>query len=359
MKAFARWIKAFPENEKEEKDYFRKNTILQFGKSWDVIGAAILINPGSAFPTDEAINCETKLKLQEISKTVEGNGEWRVFGVDSTMRFLEKIFSGWYLGHSKKLDGIILLYNLFNIRCANLEEALRLRSNLQFKGSEDDMDTKPEELTSLNVPIYIGWGQIGKTVLAKNAQKIFNAISNNVYYYIGEDFQKARCYHPMYVNTSYRKEATRKWLCSFLGIDESGVCPLISVNHTDGIEIINNLKDRIEPSKIVDDKKGKLSFRVCNDYLIVAIVSQCSKQLVQWQHARYNKSRDYVSYLPDYEYTPDIREILESHDYDINTRSTLGEKSLKDFPAATIEEISNLIWNEIQEITDEINFFSE
>lgn len=358
MKAFARWINALPENQNKKKYYFRKNTILKFGKSWDVIGAAILINPGSASPTDEVIDCETKSKLQEISNTDEENGEWRVFSVDPTMRFLEKIFSGWYLGQSKKLDGTILLYNLFNIRCKDLDEALKLRSNLKFKGS-DDMVTKPEELTSLNVPIYIGWGHTGKTILSENAQEIFNSISDRVYYYIGDDFQKVRCYHPMYVNTSYRKEATRKWLCNFLRIDESDVCPHLLVNHIEGFEIINKLKEWIEPSKIVEEKKGKLSFRVCDDNLIVAIVSQRSKQLIQWQHAKYNKSRNYIKYVFEYEYTTDIREILESYDYNINTKYALGEKSLNDFPASTIEEISNLIWDEIQEITDDINFFSE
>lgn len=359
MKAFARWIKVLPENQNEGKDYFRKNTILQFGNSWNVIGAAILINPGSAFPTDEVIDRGTILKLHEISNTPEGNGEWRAFNVDATMRRLEKIFSGWYLGQSKKLDGVILLYNLFNIRCAKLDDALKLRT--QFKDSDDDLVTKPEELTSLNVPIYIGWGKTGKTVLAENAQEIFNSISDRVCYYTGHNFQKALCSHPTYVNTSYRtNEATKKWLCNFLHIDENDVRQFLKINQAVGSEIIKKLKGRIEPSKIVEyEQDKKLSFKVCNDNLIVAIVSQKDKkQYIYWQHAKYNKSRNYKKYISDYESTPEIRKILESNDYDIERGSALGEKSLRDFPGTTIEEISNLIWNEIQEVADDINFFS-
>ena len=163
----------------------------------------------------------------------------------------------------------------------------------------------------------------------------------------------------MYVNTSYRKEATMKWLCSFLRIEESDVCPLILVNHTEGFEIINKLKDRIEPSRIVESQKDKLSFKVCNDNLIVSIVAQKSKQYIYWQHAKYDKPRNYHNCMSDYECAPEIRNILESYDYNINSVSALGEKSLKDFPGTNIDENSNLIWNEIQEITDDINFFSE
>ena len=77
MKVFARWIKATLDNHSEEEYHFRKNTILQFGNSWDIIGAAILINPGSALPTNESIDCETISKLQKISDICDKKDEWR------------------------------------------------------------------------------------------------------------------------------------------------------------------------------------------------------------------------------------------------------------------------------------------
>ena len=87
MKVFARWIKAPLDNHSEEEYYFRKNTILQFGNSWDIIGAAILINPGSALPTDESIDCETISRLQKISDICDKKDEWRAFNADSTILF--------------------------------------------------------------------------------------------------------------------------------------------------------------------------------------------------------------------------------------------------------------------------------
>ena len=42
------------------------------------------------------------------------------------MRFLKKIFDGSYIGEQKKLNGVVLLYNLFNLRNANLQQALEV-----------------------------------------------------------------------------------------------------------------------------------------------------------------------------------------------------------------------------------------
>ena len=43
MKCYARWTK--------DKDvFFRDQTILQFGDSWDIVANLILLNPGSAVP---------------------------------------------------------------------------------------------------------------------------------------------------------------------------------------------------------------------------------------------------------------------------------------------------------------------
>ncbi len=353
MKVFARWIKAPLDNHSEEEYHFRKNTILQFGNSWDIIGAAILINPGSALPTNESIDCETISRLQKISDIYDKKDEWRVFNSDSTMRFLEKIFSGWYLGKSKRLNGVILLYNLFNIKCADLKEALKLRKAAQFEDLKD-MTTTPADITSLNVPIYIGWGNTGKCVLSDDANKIFEAIVDRVCYYTGENLCKAACYHPLYVNTSYRKEATKHLLCRFLRV-EGDIQPFLAINISVGLKIIENLKKRIDKSSIVESLPSKLSFKLCNGKLVFSIISQKSRQYVCFQHANYNKRRNYRDNLPDYEYASEIRVILESYGYNVASDSSLGEKSLNDFAAMNIEDISNMIWEEIQELTDRIN----
>ncbi len=48
MQCFARW-------EKDDKAgvFFRDQTILQFGDSWNLLANIILLNPGSALPLSE------------------------------------------------------------------------------------------------------------------------------------------------------------------------------------------------------------------------------------------------------------------------------------------------------------------
>lgn len=357
MKVFAQWIKARPEDSDNE-DYFRKNTILQFGNSWNVIGAAILINPGSALPSEEIIDSDTKSKLQEISNTYSENEDWRVFNADPTMHFIEKIFSGWYIGQNKHLDGVILLYNLFNIRSQNLKTALALKE--KYKQSPY-MFTKPADVTTLDIPIYLGWGNIGKTELAvidnnsnnkSVSESLFESLKDQVSYYTGCNFDKALFYHPQYINRSYHNPITQNLLHRFLRLDGE-VTPQIIFNENVCREIIDEIKTYIEDTKIVNgNEKNKLSFKVCKDRLVCTIVLQKNKERIILQHAEYNKKRTYRDYSSDYENVDGIREILYSHNYDISFASSLGEKSLKVFTATNIEDTSKIIREEIQEISD-------
>lgn len=118
MKVYARYFS-------ENRLNFRLNTVLQFGDSRNIIGASVLINPGSARPISEP-DSETISALESIT----GYGDnWRQFSPDATMRQLAKIFSGWYAGDEKPLNGCILLFNLFNLRDKDLGEALELQRN--------------------------------------------------------------------------------------------------------------------------------------------------------------------------------------------------------------------------------------
>lgn len=64
MKVYARY---FTENGLN----FRLDTVLQFGNNWDIVGAAVLINPGSAKPIAE-IDHETANHLSMVTG-VKGN----------------------------------------------------------------------------------------------------------------------------------------------------------------------------------------------------------------------------------------------------------------------------------------------
>ena len=82
---------------------YRRNTVLQFGDSWDVIGTAILLNPGSAtIAADQLLDKELE-SLRDLTGIADG---WQVvdFGRDATIRdWLPKIFNGYYAHKEREL----------------------------------------------------------------------------------------------------------------------------------------------------------------------------------------------------------------------------------------------------------------
>ena len=78
MKVYARYFSQNGLN-------LRTNTILQFGESFDIIGAAVLINPGSAKPLNKPLYQEQLHLLSSITGKFD---HWQEFSIDSTMRHL-------------------------------------------------------------------------------------------------------------------------------------------------------------------------------------------------------------------------------------------------------------------------------
>lgn len=186
---------------------FRLDTVLQFGDKWDVIGAAVLINPGSARPISEAED-EMAVRLSSITGH---SGNWYQFSPDSTMRQLAKIFSGWYDGDETPLNGCILLFNLFNLRDKNLIEAL----DLQKSCDSEHLFTTEADIKRLSKVerIYLGWGNSGKYQLHQYAEPIFEAVITKCSY-LEPDFSKNTFYHPSYVNRSYKHNQTTQHIIS-------------------------------------------------------------------------------------------------------------------------------------------------
>jgi hypothetical protein len=121
-------MKVFAEYIKYKELYFRRNTLLQFGDSWDLIGNIVLANPGSAKPKNVISSEELllingfyqKYRQQDIFEPLN----YREFNDDPTMRMVAKIFNGLYIGREFKLNGTIQLFNTFNIKNQNLKSAI-------------------------------------------------------------------------------------------------------------------------------------------------------------------------------------------------------------------------------------------
>lgn len=189
---------------------FRLNTVLRFGDSWNVIGAAVLINPGSSKPMGD-IDSDTFERLSAITGHADG---WKEFSADVTMRQVSKIFNGWYIGEDMPLSGCILLFNLFNLRDGNLSEALELQKDCKSEhlfSTEEDL----ARLTGVE-RIYLGWGSTGKHHLRQYAEAIFEAVKAKCPY-LDVDFNRNAFYHPGYINRSYRSNfTTQKILKDFI-----------------------------------------------------------------------------------------------------------------------------------------------
>lgn len=201
MKVFAQFI---------DIDSFisiRKNTILQFGDSWKTIGAVWLINPGSSAPCNVSISDDELTMLNSI----DNKEHWQVASIDPTMRFLEKILNGNYIGENRELNGVIRLFNLYNLREPNLSKAL---NTIALHPDIHNLITIEEDIASVSDidNVYLGWGKDGMNSGRKYSERIFSQLSDRQKAYCNKDFMKNAFYHPMFVNRGIRFNSTKEWL---------------------------------------------------------------------------------------------------------------------------------------------------
>ena len=82
MRCFARW-------ERDDKAglFFRDQTILQFGNSWDLLASFILLNPGSSLPLGEEPKTDF-LRAKKLPFFVEPRAQEKYveFSIDRLMR---------------------------------------------------------------------------------------------------------------------------------------------------------------------------------------------------------------------------------------------------------------------------------
>lgn len=145
MQCFARW-------EKDDKAgvFFRDQTILQFGNSWDLLANFILLNPGSALPLNEVSKTDF-LRAKKLPFFVEPKAQEKYveFSIDRLMQDVLKLFSFSYNG------GTIRLYNLFNLKNQYSGEAIE-----QFKenAKHPKMFSSESEIKFCDAPVIVASG---------------------------------------------------------------------------------------------------------------------------------------------------------------------------------------------------------
>ena len=201
---------------------YRLNTILQFGNSCTHIGNIILANPGSSKPVRN-IDEISKESIKTFFDSFEGRKfsdfNWYEFSVDTTMRVVEKIFSGSYITDKPlQLNGIVQLCNAFNIANPNLDETL---NNIP-------RDSNPYIITPniadfiADKPTYIGFSHDvlyhKYDYIRKVPQNIFESMPSKIKKFYENNIEKT-FYHPMYISRTYRhKESIKNDLKRFFKI---------------------------------------------------------------------------------------------------------------------------------------------
>lgn len=138
--------KAYGEFYKLDKLLFRKNTFIQFGKSENSIGCALLLNPGSS-------ELESHI-TDEIDTKGYASGEIKL---DATMKQLIELISLIYKG--KKIEGRFHIYNLFELKNSKSTDAIEEYEQLVNRKRLDIKHSLPsiDEL-SQHPWIFLGWG---------------------------------------------------------------------------------------------------------------------------------------------------------------------------------------------------------
>lgn len=189
---------------------YRLNTLLHFGNSWDLIGNIVLANPGSAKPKNEISNEDwqsvkdfLQIHPRPSDKSILIQKYWSKFEPDATMRQIETLFSGGYTHTNiKPLNGVIQLFNCFNVKNEKLDEAIKninqYDANLCFSNNIWDY--------FYDKPVYFGFSQavLKEHILREKAEKIFNNTHPKLKRLYKREFDKNQFYHLGYVNRTYK-----------------------------------------------------------------------------------------------------------------------------------------------------------
>ena len=197
MKVFAHYVKI---NGIE----YRWRTLLQLGNSWDVCGTVIMKNPGSSRPMNvndgKSIPINNIELLKHLQAYDNGNSysgyDWYQFSVDNTMGHVGRLIEDYLKAHKKSIEGIIQVFNLFNIRDVDLNMALKKMKTSQ---SDSILMTTKDDIENLVPPIYLGWGNLrNNQYFIDNAKLYFEEAKKRVMY-LDPDYKNNPFYHPQYL----------------------------------------------------------------------------------------------------------------------------------------------------------------
>ena len=192
-------MKVYAHFREEGGRMFRWRTLLQFGDSWQVVGSVVMKNPGSAYPLTPN-QCVSDMFILPELQAIDDSEPWYEFKPDITMSCITRLFG--------VQSGVIQIFNLFNIREADLSQALHLYDEASPCVYEQQANPPPsslllstteQDISQLKGPVYLGWGPLGSDGrFRRKAQMIFDAVKDRMNY-LNPDFDSNPFFHPLYL----------------------------------------------------------------------------------------------------------------------------------------------------------------
>lgn len=319
---------------------YRWRTLLQFGDSWEIIGSVFMKNPGSAAPLGKQLSDEILAHLYQFDCNSK---KWFEFTADNTMYCIERLFQTKH--NETSLNGVIQIFNLMNIRSADLSKALSMSKESTeevFCTIEDDVNNIPSTCT----PVYLGWGNLGKSGrFYENASIVFEKIvdSNK---YLDKDFHNNPFYHPQYLMGYGKNKFNCQWLLKAFQLN--------SRKFTFDYQEPNIQTHRLKENIILDllsnsfDIQGK-RFEFCHGY-----DAAIDKGYLKIRFTARNTHQSFnIDEYEDIDVSSMVDILCNQYGYTHTERMWLGQKKLNEYGYSE-ELVANCIINELKQIESSI-----
>lgn len=215
-------MKVYTHYEKINDIEYRWKTLLQLGDSWNICATVVMKNPGSSNPinikNDKPIPIMNNELLKQLflfddAQKYRGH-KWYQFTVDNTMVQVGRLIEEYLRSHGKPVEGIIQIFNLFNIRDVDPCEAIGKMETGQIASFVSTIEDDIKELTP---PIYLGWGNLKQhRYFKENAYRVFEE-TKKITSYLDPNYDNNPFYHPQYLLVyGKNKSRSKQILSSFL-----------------------------------------------------------------------------------------------------------------------------------------------
>ncbi|WP_405229618.1 hypothetical protein [Capnocytophaga stomatis] len=343
MKVYAHFFE-----EKGEKEVqYRWRTLLQFGDSWEVIGSVVMKNPGSAEPKSAVSDEKILTQLNKFDATEK----WYEFTADNTMQNIEKLFREYSEFNNSDFEGVIQIFNLFNVKNPNLIKALKTAQNVK---NQPFFQTTDDNLNNLKAPVYLGWGDLGNDEQFKPvAVKFFEKAKSLNQNYLYNDFNENSFYHPQYLmgrgkykpKSIYLKSCFLENTTQPKNIEDFNFQPNVNPQN-----IFNQLKEKFKDSTILEKNKTTIRIPFPDVSKLQLTITQSGNGSIGIRHTDFNPKENYSK--KEYYEQDSFSEILNEFGY-TSTVAWLGQKNFKDFEGFSDDKIAEEITKEIVDLKTE------